>query len=78
MGQWEARPCHQCRRAFFLLGKDVTYLLFSLNFFSALPTPPNEHFLPEDLGIQLLTFQQQQEYFIPFQRFAVCMRAWNF
>lgn len=49
----------------------------TLDFFSALPTPPNEHFLPEGLGIELLTFQRQQEYFIPFQRFAVCMRAGN-
>lgn len=49
----------------------------NLDFFSALPTPPNERFLPEGLGIELLTFQQQQEYFIPLQRFAVCRRAGN-
>lgn len=36
----------------------------TLDFFSVLPTPPNDHFLPEGLGIELLMFQQQQEYFI--------------
>lgn len=52
-------------------------VILTLDFFSAVLTPPNEHFLPEGLGIELLTFQQQQEYFIPFQSFVVCVRAGN-